>query len=1218
MSDFYRDQPNSNDFYQKPVQEAKSEWNGTSYENGEGAQSPDGTDPYAAWRRPGAGNAGTGSFLDDDPAPFGPEIQQGGVPLSSADMADFRMMGDAAPTRIARPVQMVSRRTTVQEPEAAAPVREKTPEIAPVSEKPAALKTEKTEQSAGEATQAPETAEPRRRRSRMERRQQEDASSATEAAPQAETPVQKEFDPFQAGDSEMPVQHRRTVPGSMYTGARTAMPQRSAAPAQPEEAQRQENAAPRPRQAARPQGAAAPQRRPAAAQRPSGAGQDAPRPGQQPTRGAAAPQRRPAGQEMRGPVQRPVPQRRPMNDGENVPRTPQEGGEQPYAYRAQGRPVYSEDSRQQPPVPRKPYDFENDDEQEEEVEERRGGVLLPILILLLVIGGLLAGICLPNWEGIGGKAGQLISPVKTAVVTAFSRVKNMIVPEEDPIKSFTVSTSDTQAPATLRLTIQTSRHIKGVRVEDDDGNTLYEKEYSQSLVDAGEAIENSNELIWMPTCTMEDAYVGGFTVYAVKNDGSESEGLRTGTTVSFSAPKPALPAMQGFACQPESGIVPQIVAFTFRTSDTVIGVRVVDQYDSPVAEMKLTDENCVLTESDGIRTWTVEAELTSAYTGAYFAQYMTEESGVYEDSAYSTTVSFTAEEDASVQNGGEALPVETAVPEETAEPTPAPTDTPEPTATPEPTPEPTAEPDATPLPELTAEAVEAADPQADGMALKATVLNGGKSATSFSRTNAISVVNPFTTYTSNANYAVWPQAGVLTFRSGPMRQNAAFGTVEVESGKLTEVWNQPVGSMKANSETLYGVNAPGQALIVKWPTQLRQRMALSDEARDTVALKEVMVAGQDGKVYFYNLLDGTATRDAIELGVPSAGGLSLATNGTPILGVGQSHSKVGSSVKKSGYHLINLLTNKEEKLIQTDGKEKNSSFSGVLGAGLFDSKTGTLIFGSQGGVLYTAELGKQAETYDYQSGKITLSSALQSYKTLAKGEEKKYTNINGSVAMYGSYVYYADKTGILQCVDVNSLTPVWAVNLGDDVEATPALDMEDENTVALYTGNTILLKRKQGVVNLTRVNALTGEIMWNYEVPDVKYQSGSDIGLEASPLVGQNRISDLVIFTVTDGKNGSRVIALDKKEGKLRWQADFTAEAYSSPVAVYNENGDAWIVQALYDGTVNLLNASNGQVLDTLTLTDAQIKASPAVYNDLLIIGTTGKKNSAVYCIRIN
>lgn len=1206
LSDFYRDQPDSNDFYQKPAQEANSEWNKATYANGEGAQSSDGTDPYSAWRRP---SGGSGSFLDDDPAPFGPEIQQGGVPLSNADMSDFRMMGDAAPTRIARPVQMVNRRTSVQEPEA----QEK---AASENSTSAVSANETTEKSAEEKASSDGAEQPRRRRSRMERRQQEEEQSPVE--------VQPEFDPFQAGDSEMPVQSRRAVPGGVYTGARTAMPRGGAAPERHGEVSQSENGlAPRTRQNTRPQGAPNPQRRPA--QRPSTAGQTVPQNGQsRSAQGATVPQRRPAGQEMRTPAQRPVPPRRPVAEGENYTRVPQENSEQPYAYRAQGRPAYGEDSRQQPPVPRKPYDFENDDEHEEEVEQRRGGVLLPILIVLLVIGGLLAGICLPNWESSGGKVGQLISPVKNAVVTAFSNVKNMIVPEEEPIKSFTASTSDTEAPAALRLTIQTSKNIKGVRVADDDGNTLYARDYSQALVEEGEAIENSNELIWMPTCTLEDAYVGGFTVYAVKNDGTESEGVRTGTTVSIAAAKPVLPEMQDFTCQPENGTIPSIVTFTFRTSVTVTAVRVVDQYDASVAEMQLTDENCMTSETDGVRTWTVEAELTDDYTGAYFAQYRTDADAEYVDSTYSATVSFAAEDDASVQTGGDALPVETNAPVETEAPTqaptdtPAPTNTPEPTATPEPTPEPTAEPDATPLPELTAEAVEEADPQSETMALKATVQSGGKSVTTFSRANTISILNPFTTYTSNANYAVWPQAGVLTFRSGPMRQNAAFGTAEVESGKLTEVWNQPVGSMKANSETLYGVNAPGQALIVKWPTQLRQRMALTDEARETVALKEVMIAGQDGKVYFYNLQDGTATREAIDLGVPSAGGLSLATNGTPLLGVGQSHSKVGSSVKKSGYHLLNLLTNKEEKLIQTDGKEKNSSFSGVLGAGLFDSKTGTLIFGSQGGVLYTVELGKQAETYDYQTGKITLSTTTQSYKTLAKGEEKKYSNINGSVAMYGSYVYYADKSGILQCVDVNSLTPVWAVNLGDDVEATPALDMEDESTVALYTGNTILLKRKQGVVNLNRINALTGEIEWTYEVPDVKYQSGADIGLEASPVVGQNGISDLVIFTITNGKEGSRTIALDKKTGALKWQADFTAEAYSSPVAVYNENGDAWIVQALYDGTVNLLNASNGQVLDTLTLPDAQIKASPAVYNDLLIIGTTGKKNSAVYCIRIN
>ena len=40
--------------------------------------------------------------------------------------------------------------------------------------------------------------------------------------------------------------------------------------------------------------------------------------------------------------------------------------------------------------------------------------------------------------------------------------------------------------------------------------------------------------------------------------------------------------------------------------------------------MQLTDENCEMSEADGVRTWTVEAELTDDYTGAYFAQYRTD------------------------------------------------------------------------------------------------------------------------------------------------------------------------------------------------------------------------------------------------------------------------------------------------------------------------------------------------------------------------------------------------------------------------------------------------------------------------------------------------------------------------------------------------------------------------------------------------------------------
>ncbi|MEG0270204.1 MAG: hypothetical protein RR821_08110, partial [Clostridia bacterium] len=250
--------------------------------------------------------------------------------------------------------------------------------------------------------------------------------------------------------------------------------------------------------------------------------------------------------------------------------------------------------------------------------------------------------------------------------------------------------------------------------------------------------------------------------------------------------------------------------------------------------------------------------------------------------------------------------------------------------TPAPTPEPTATPipATTPRAKLEAVADEAATPES--IKLDATLYKNGKPMKTFEREKPISMLSPFTTSDDGSNYAVWKQAGVLTFRSGPMRQNASYGTAEVENKTLTQLWTQPVGSMKVNKATLYGVGYPGQPVIVKWPTEVRQRMGMEDAMKQVTALKEVIVSGQDGNIYFYNLLDGTATRDAINLGAPSAGGLSVATNGTPILGVGQSHSKLANKNVKNGYHLINLLTNKKEELYECDGKDKNSNYTGAV------------------------------------------------------------------------------------------------------------------------------------------------------------------------------------------------------------------------------------------------------------------------------------------------
>ena len=115
----------------------------------------------------------------------------------------------------------------------------------------------------------------------------------------------------------------------------------------------------------------------------------------------------------------------------------------------------------------------------------------------------------------------------------------------------------------------------------------------------------------------------------------------------------------------------------------------------------------------------------------------------------------------------------------------------------------------------------------------------------------------------------------------------------------------------------------------------------------------------------------------------------------------------------------------------------------------------------------------------------------------------------------------------------------------------------------------------------------------------------------ASPVMGQNAISNLAIFTLAKTEDGGAVIAFDKVTGEVVWQQNMAHFSYSSPVAVYNENGDAWIIQGDSAGKMHLMDGQSGMVLNTLML-DGSIEGSPAVYNNMLVVGTRGKKICAV------
>ncbi|MBR1586086.1 MAG: PQQ-binding-like beta-propeller repeat protein, partial [Clostridia bacterium] len=563
----------------------------------------------------------------------------------------------------------------------------------------------------------------------------------------------------------------------------------------------------------------------------------------------------------------------------------------------------------------------------------------------------------------------------------------------------------------------------------------------------------------------------------------------------------------------------------------------------------------------------------------------------------------------------EIAPTEAPMPEPTEAPTPTPTPDPTPVPTKEPTPAPTAAPTASPLPKLEASAGSGSIKTTD------TVYNEkGKAQKTYTRAKSYTAPNP-DQYSRH-------DIGVFTFRGDNFRRNAAFGTADIQLESMSVLWKSEIGSLRtADNGTLYGVGWTGQPAIVKWTKEVREMMNLYEEKKNTTALREVIFGAQDGKIYFLDIKDGTPTRDPITVGFPLKGSVSIDAMGRPLLSVGQGISKLANKTGDIGMHVYYLTDGSKAFLI--NGRKSNSqpqySTNGAFdGTSLFLFDDDAMIVAGENGLLYTIDMNTEfsfptAENPDAENVmKVTRSTTF--LRTKAAASKDTLVNVEASVAMYDKYVYMADTYGTVRCVDTDTMQTVWAIDAGDNTDII-ALDMEGSSGVSLYTGNTCYSRLNSGKkgakdVTIRKLNALNGEEIWHYDIA-CTYDKDQLAGCKASPVVGQNGISDLVVYTVNKvAGGGSRIIAFDKASGSVVWQYSLTDEAISSPVAVYNDEGDAWIIQGDEGGMLTMLNARTGQPCATLDL-GGKIQGSPAVYKDYLVIGTCSKDNAYMYGIKL-
>ncbi len=532
-------------------------------------------------------------------------------------------------------------------------------------------------------------------------------------------------------------------------------------------------------------------------------------------------------------------------------------------------------------------------------------------------------------------------------------------------------------------------------------------------------------------------------------------------------------------------------------------------------------------------------------------------------------------------------------PAPTAEPTPEPTPTPTPvpTPTPSPTPVPTPTPSPTPVPYRVYSVVPASTADPALLEVASTVLVDGVEQENISR--EISMDDP-------AEYG--RQDGVLTFRGGPMRQNAAFGAAEITEGALEVVWTtRTSGLLRGDDEQIYqGYGWTGQPLIVKWHMEIREMMNLYESKRTVTGLKEVIMPSMDGKIYFFDLDDGKATRDPIDLGYPFTATAAVDTSGYPLLFACEGLSVLEGNTGTIGMRVYNLIDQSQIYFETGRNALANNKSGSVNSSALLERGTDTLLYTGENGLLYTIGLNT---AFDLAAGTLELDPQTVAYRYESSLSDE--AGISGSVAMYGNYVYFADNAGLLQCVDVNTMQCLWAVDLGDATPSTVALEDEGDGNVALYVANTIQNRGRSGDVSIRRYDALTGEMTWEYLIA-CKFNRDNTAGAMSSPVIGQGDINDMVVYTInqTGDEDLASVVALDKRTGEELWNQPLDAYSYSSPTAVYSTDGKGYIFQGDQNGTLRLMDGFTGSTISTISL-GSPIVGSPAAYNDIVVVGTT-------------
>ena len=452
--------------------------------------------------------------------------------------------------------------------------------------------------------------------------------------------------------------------------------------------------------------------------------------------------------------------------------------------------------------------------------------------------------------------------------------------------------------------------------------------------------------------------------------------------------------------------------------------------------------------------------------------------------------------------------------------------------------------------------------------------------------------------------------GVATFRGNNHRNSPTYGTANITQGKISRLWKYQIGMFNDWG----GCCWTGQPLVVQWDDETKAIMNLYKDKKEKDGLVEVIYAKLDGYIHFYDLDDGTYTRDPIRIGMNFKGAGALDPRGYPVLYVG---SCLSVGIKDPRMYAISLIDGSILWQFGNNDKFSERDWFAFDSSPLEDAETDTLIWPGEDGLLYTIKLNTE---YDKAAGTFSINPdtpVRTRYSSVYSEEKDRYLGYESSACIVDEYLYVSENGGLFHCVNLNTMELVWAQDTKDDSNSSPLFDWGEDDRGYIYTAPSLhwTQKNHKGVISIYKLDAQTGAINWTHEM-ECETHDGISGGVQSSPLMGKkgSDIEDLIIYTVGRSPTAwkGQLVALNKHTGEVVWQASTGNYTWSSPVALYNEDGKSYIFLGNASGVCRLVDGATGELLDTVDL-DQTIEASPVVFNDTVIIGT----REGVYAFRI-